>query len=100
MKNRVSLGTYTTSQEAARAYDAGIFYTGKDIPLNFHDSVTFVAIPPVSVDDSCPSSMNKFQVFVQEQAAKAARRALYDPEWKRTYYIQVMWMSVSRIFWL
>jgi Tfp pilus assembly protein PilV len=105
-KKTIRLGTYKTAHEAARAYDAGIFYTGKTIDLNFHDSVTsFVAIPPVSLEDSrkSESSMNEFKAFIKEQAAKAARRALDDPEWKRTYdewCLQVMWFSVCRIFWL
>jgi hypothetical protein len=103
-KTTIWLGTYKTAHEAARAYDAGIFYVGKDIPRNFHDSVTsFVAVPPVSQEDFCPSSMKEFKVFIKAQAAKAARRALDDPEWKRTYeerYLQVTWLSVCRIFWL
>ncbi|CAM6045591.1 unnamed protein product [Sphagnum compactum] len=87
-KNTIWLGTYDTPTEAARAYDAGIFYFRKKIDLNFHDSVTsFVAIPPVSLEEAHKSASNKneFIVFVREQAAKAARRALDDPEWKRTY---------------
>jgi hypothetical protein len=63
-KKTIWLGRYKTAHEAARAYDAGIFYTGKDIHLNFHGSVTsFVAIPPVSLEDFCESSMNEFEVF-------------------------------------
>jgi hypothetical protein len=105
-KKKIWLGTYTTPHEAARAYDAGIFYTRKNKPLNFYDSVTsFVAIPPVSLEEAhkSPSNKEKFKVFIKEQAAKAARRALDDPEWKRIYeerYLQVMWLSVCRIFWL
>jgi hypothetical protein len=100
---KIWLGTYNTAQEAARAYDAGIFYTDKKIPLNFHDSVTsFVAIPPVSPEDTCwsESSMEEFKYFIKEQILKAARRALHDPEWKPTYYTEVMWLNVCRIFWL
>ncbi len=101
-KNTIWLGTYNTAQEAARAYDAGIFYTRKKIELmNFHDSVTsFVAIPPVSVDSlKSVSSKAEFKCFIREQARKAAMRASNDPEWKRTYYMQVMWLSVCRILW-
>jgi len=105
-KRTIWLGTYRTAHEAARAYDAGIFYTRKNIDLNFHDSVTsFVAIPPVSLEEAqkSESNMNKFDVFVKEQAAKAARRALDDPGWKRTYdewCLEVMRFNVCRIFWL
>ncbi|KAH8973335.1 hypothetical protein BDL97_01G041100 [Sphagnum fallax] len=91
-KQTIWLGTYKTAHEAARAYDAGIFYTRKKIDLmNFHDSVTsFVAIPPVSLEEArkSVSSREEFMVFIKEQARKAATRASHDPEWKRTYYIQ------------
>jgi len=103
-KRTIWLGTYRTAHEAARAYDAGIFYTRKKIDLNFHDSATsFVEIPRVSLEEAqkSESNMQKFQFFVKEQAAKAARRARNDPEWKRTYdELQVMWFKVCRIFWL
>jgi hypothetical protein len=39
-------------------------------------------------------------LLIKEQALKVPRRALHDPEWERTYYMQVMWLSVCRIFWL
>ncbi len=103
----VFLGAYNTAHEAARAFDAGSFYFGRKIDrMNFHDSVSsFVAIPQVSLEEAEKSESNKkkFLVFVNEQVAKAARRALDDPEWKRTYdewCLQVMWLSVCRIFWL
>jgi len=105
-KKTIWLGTYRTAHEAARAYDAGIFYTRKKIDLNFHDSATsFVEIPPVSLEEAqkSESSMEEFKVFVKQQALKAARRARNDPEWKRTYdewCLQVMWFNVCRIFWL
>ncbi|CAM6071370.1 unnamed protein product [Sphagnum tenellum] len=96
----------STAHEAARAYDAGRFYARKKIDLNFHDSATsFVEIQPVSLEEAqkSASSMEEFKVFVKQQAEKAARRARYDPEWKRTYHewcLQVMWFNVCRIFWL
>ncbi|CAM6071362.1 unnamed protein product [Sphagnum tenellum] len=69
------LGTY----ETARAYDAGNIYTGKNKPLNFHDSETYSgALPPVSVEDLRVSSIAQ---FVKRQAV----RALVDPAWKRIY---------------
>ncbi len=84
------LGTY----ETGRAYDAGNIYTGKNKPLNFHDSETSSgALPPVSVEDLRVSSIAQ---FVKVQAVTA----LDDPAWKRTYeesYLQVMWFSVCRI---
>jgi hypothetical protein len=87
------LGTY----ETARAYDAGNIYTGKNKPLNFHDPETSSgALPPVSVEDLWVSSIAQ---LVKRQAV----RTLDDPAWKRTYeesYLQVMWLSGCRIFWL
>ncbi|KAH9567082.1 hypothetical protein CY35_03G011300 [Sphagnum magellanicum] len=34
-KRKIWLGTYKSPEEAARAYDVRIHYTGKKIPLNF-----------------------------------------------------------------
>jgi hypothetical protein len=94
-RKTIWLGTYTTAQEAARAYDAGIFYTRKKIDLNFHDSATsFVEIPPVSLEEAqkSESSMELFKVFVKNQGVKAARRARNG--------LKVMWFKFCRIFWL
>jgi len=83
----VLLGTFETD----RAYDAGNIYTGKNKPLNFHDSETSsAALPPISAEDLRVSSISQ---FVKRQAV----RALDDPAWKRTdeeSYLQVIWLSV------
>ncbi|CAK9226110.1 unnamed protein product [Sphagnum troendelagicum] len=75
-KRTIWLGTYTTSPEAARAYDAGIFYTGKSIPFNFQDSEgSFPPLPKhLSLDDFDPDVMHKIKVFVKEKALQAATR--------------------------
>jgi hypothetical protein len=38
-KRKIWLGTYKSPEEAARAYDVRIHYTGKKIPLNFPEFV-------------------------------------------------------------
>jgi len=75
-KKTIWLGTYTTSPEAARAFDAGIFYTGKNIPFNFQESKgTFPPLPEhLSIANSDPEVMNEIKWFVKEQALKAAKR--------------------------
>ncbi|CAM6048846.1 unnamed protein product [Sphagnum compactum] len=75
-KRTIWLGTYTTSPEAARAYDAGIFYTGKSIPFNFQDSKgSFPPLPEhLSLDDFDPVVMDEIKVFVKEKALEAAMR--------------------------
>ncbi len=75
-KRTIWLGTYTTSPEAARAYDAGIFYTGKSIPFNFQDSEnSFPPLPEhLSLDDFNPDVMEEIKVFVKEKALEAAIR--------------------------
>jgi hypothetical protein len=100
------VGDYKTEHEALRASDVANVCAGTNKPLIFHDSVSFfVAIPPVSLEEAhkSESSRKEFSFFIREQARKAARRALDDPEWKRTYdewCFQVMWFKVCRIFWL
>jgi hypothetical protein len=76
-KTTIWLGTYTTLFEAALAYDAGIFYTGKNIPFNFEESEgSFPPLPEhLSLADFRAENMDKVKTFVKEQALKAARRA-------------------------
>jgi hypothetical protein len=76
-KTTIWLGTYTTLFEAALAYDAGIFYTGKSIPFNFEESEgSFPPLPQhLSLADFRAENMDKVKTFVKEQALKAARRA-------------------------
>ncbi|CAM6043024.1 unnamed protein product [Sphagnum compactum] len=75
-KKTIWLGTYPTSLEAARAYDAGIFYTGKSIPYNFQESKdSFSPLPEhLSLDDSDPEIMDQITFFVKVKAREAARR--------------------------
>jgi hypothetical protein len=75
-KRTIWLGTYTTSPEAARAYDAGIFYTGKSIAFNFQDSEgSFPPLPKhLSLDNFDPDVMHEIKVFVKEKALQAATR--------------------------
>ncbi len=77
-KKTIWLGTYPTSPEAARAYDAGIFYTGKSIPYNFQESKeSFSPLPEhLSLDDSDPEIMDQITCFVKGKAREAARRGM------------------------
>lgn len=75
-KKTIWLGTYPTSPEAARAYDAGIFYTGKSIPYNFQESKdSFSPLPEhLSLNDSDPEIMDQITCFVKGKAREAAAR--------------------------
>nr|AMT92116.1 dehydration-responsive element-binding protein 5-8 [Syntrichia caninervis] len=66
-KRKIWLGTYKTPEEAARAYDVGIHYTGKKIPLNFPDSMpNLPELPRGTWEEIAP--------FVKKQAVSAAKR--------------------------
>jgi hypothetical protein len=75
-KKTIWLGTYQTSPEAARAYDAGIFYTGKCIPYNFQESEgSFPPLPKhLSLANFDPDVMEQSKVFVKQRAVEAAMR--------------------------
>jgi len=66
-KRKIWLGTYKTPEEAARAYDVGIHYTSKKIPLNFPDSMpNLPELPRGTWEEIAP--------FVKKQAVSAAKR--------------------------
>jgi hypothetical protein len=68
-KKTVWLGTYKTQEEAALAYDAGIFYYQKfGIPFNFPDSPK--VLPPIKEG---PQEVNT--KFVKTEARRNAQRA-------------------------
>jgi hypothetical protein len=71
---------------------------------NFHDSET-TSVAPVSVEDVRKAELStKDKVgFVTRKAKRAARTALAHTAFGQAYeerYLQVMWLSVCRIFWL
>jgi len=68
-KRKIWLGTYKSPEEAARAYDVGIYYTGKKIPLNFPESVKNLPELPQGL------SWEELAPFVKKQALTAAKRA-------------------------
>ncbi|CAM6024721.1 unnamed protein product [Sphagnum balticum] len=67
-KRTVWLGTYATQEEAALAFDAGIFYYRVNIAYNFPDSP--VVLPPVPQEPWEVST-----TFVKTEARKNAERA-------------------------
>jgi EREBP-like factor len=69
-KRKIWLGTYETPQEAARAYDVGIFYTRKKIPYNFPDSPHHLQNQPISPE----LPWETFAALVKQRATLAAKR--------------------------
>jgi hypothetical protein len=67
-KRKIWLGTYKTAEEAARAFDAGIFYTKKRIQYNFEDSPDILEPLP---DDLTPEEEH---IEIQKKAKAAAAR--------------------------
>lgn len=68
-KRKIWLGTYKTAEEAARAFDAGIFYTKKSITYNFEDSPSI--LEPLQEG----LSPEEEHVEIQKKAKAAAARA-------------------------
>lgn len=73
-KRTIWLGTYNTVQEAAGAYDAGIFYTNKKTKYNFSNlRGTFPALPAQLRLDN-PDDSEEIKTFVQREAHIAAQK--------------------------
>ena len=68
-KRKIWLGTYKTAEEAARAFDAGIYYTKKSITYNFEDSPKILEPLPANL------SPEQEHVEIQKKAKAAAARA-------------------------
>jgi hypothetical protein len=68
-KHKIWLRTYKNPEETARAYDVGIHYTWKKIPLNFPEFVKNLPELPQGF------SWEELAPFVKKQALTAAKRA-------------------------
>lgn len=67
-KRTIWLGTYKTAEEAACAYDAGVFYTRKKTKHNFPElEATFPPLPCHLRFDSA-DDLEEIKLFVQKQA--------------------------------
>lgn len=78
-RRTIWLGTYTTSREAAGAYDAGVFYTKKaNTKYNFQTSVGAFPPLPAHLRLDRPDTHEEIKLFVQAQAKLAARRHLRE----------------------
>jgi hypothetical protein len=79
-KKTIWLGTYTTSREAAGAYDAGVFYTKKaNTKYNFQSSAGAFPPLPAHLRLDRADSHEEIKLFVQAQAKLAAHRHLREP---------------------
>ncbi|KAG0561778.1 hypothetical protein KC19_9G091300 [Ceratodon purpureus] len=67
-KRKIWLGTYKTAEEAARAFDAGIFYTKKPIQYNFEDSPEILEPLPANL------TPEQEHIEIQKKAKAAAAR--------------------------
>lgn len=67
-KRKIWLGTYKTAEEAARAFDAGIFYTKKPITYNFEDSPAILEPLPANL------TPEQEHIEIQKKAKAAAAR--------------------------
>lgn len=67
-KRKIWLGTYKTAEEAARAFDAGIFYTKKPIVYNFGDSPEILEPLPENL------TPEQEHIEIQKKAKAAAAR--------------------------
>lgn len=67
-KRKIWLGTYKTAEEAARAFDAGIFYTKKPITYNFEDSPAILEPLPENL------TPEQEHIEIQKKAKAAAAR--------------------------
>lgn len=70
-KRKIWLGTYKTAEEAARAFDAGIYYTKKSITYNFEDSP--------SILEPLPENLSPDEEHIQIQKAAKAAAAMAQP---------------------
>lgn len=73
-KKTIWLGTYNTDEEAAGAFDAGLFYTKKKIRYNF--PMLAKSFPPLPEDLALDreEDAEKIKEFVKAQAAQAAAK--------------------------
>lgn len=72
---KVWLGSYDTFQEAAAAFDVGIYYYKKRIPYHFADSHAFLLnLPPSHTAEGTPLGPEELRKTVQGQAKLAAQR--------------------------
>nr|XP_024367815.1 uncharacterized protein LOC112278487 [Physcomitrium patens]XP_024367816.1 uncharacterized protein LOC112278487 [Physcomitrium patens]XP_024367817.1 uncharacterized protein LOC112278487 [Physcomitrium patens]XP_024367818.1 uncharacterized protein LOC112278487 [Physcomitrium patens]XP_024367819.1 uncharacterized protein LOC112278487 [Physcomitrium patens]XP_024367820.1 uncharacterized protein LOC112278487 [Physcomitrium patens]XP_024367821.1 uncharacterized protein LOC112278487 [Physcomitriu len=70
-KRTVWLGTYNTEEEAASAYDAGIYYYNKPRNYNFPDSETYLPRLNPSMDDRAQLNFIKTQArLIAQKRAK------------------------------
>ncbi|KAG0617490.1 hypothetical protein M758_5G193100 [Ceratodon purpureus] len=86
-KKTVWLGTYATEEEAASAYDAGIFYFDKPKNYNFPDSEDLLPVLNRSMDERSQLNFIKTQArLIAKERAKKMREAIASRSFQPAYF--------------
>ncbi|KAH9565351.1 hypothetical protein CY35_04G073900 [Sphagnum magellanicum] len=69
-KQKIGLGSYPTKEAAARAYDVGLYYTGKSVSdaFNISSPAAFLPLFPDKLSFDKPEHVEAIRKFVRKEA--------------------------------